>query len=385
MTTLPLAGRKVLIVVNVDWFFLSHRLPIARAARAAGAEVIVATADSGHGDDIRREGFRFEALPFTRKGQSPWRELLALLALVRLYRRLRPDLVHHVTVKPVLYGSLAARVVLRRAAVVNAISGLGFAFSDDRRARRVGRIVTALYRFALRSPRSRTIFQNPDDRRRFLDTGMLREQQAALIRGSGVDTEVFRPAAEQPPDPPIVLMSSRLLYEKGVSEFASAARLVRHADPTVRFVLVGRPDEGNLTSIPVRQLDAWVDEGLLEWLGHRSDMAQVLRTARVYCLPTYYPEGVPKALLEAGATGLALVATDVAGCREVVEHERTGLLVPPRDPGALAVAVLRLLAAPELAQQLGRAARARVEEEFAEPLVVARTMQLYDSLLAGTA
>lgn len=385
MTPGPLSGRRVLFVVNVDWFFLSHRLPVARAARAAGAEVVVATADSGRADDIRAEGFAFVPLSFTRKGQSPWREALALLALVRLYLRLRPDLVHHVTVKPVLYGSLAARAVLRRAAVVNAISGLGFAFSEDRRARRAGLVVRRLYRFALRSPGSRTIFQNPDDRRRFLGEGMLREHQAVLIRGSGVDCEIFRPAESRPGGAPVVLMSSRLLYEKGVAEFAEAAERVRRERHDVRFVLVGRPDEGNLTSVPQAQLEAWVASGVLEWLGHRDDMPKVLRTATVYCLPTYYPEGVPKSLIEAGATQLGLVATDVPGCREVVEHEVTGLLVPPRDAAALAGAVLRLLDDPELAAGLGAAARARVEEQFSEPVVVARTMQLYDELLGGVA
>jgi glycosyltransferase involved in cell wall biosynthesis len=385
VTPRPLLGQRVLFVVNVDWFFLSHRLPVARAARAAGAEVVVAAADSGRRADVEADGFRFVPLPFTRKGQSPWREALALLALLRLYRALRPDLVHHVTVKPVLYGSLAARAVLRQAAVVNAISGLGFAFSEDRRARRAGQVVRALYRFALRSPRSRTIFQNPDDRQRFLSQGMLRPAQAVLIRGSGVDCSAYSPPASGPADPPVVLMSSRLLYEKGVEEFVDAARLVRRTRPDARFVLVGRPDEGNLTSVPVAALTQWVEEGVIDWLGHRDDMPDVLRDATVYCLPTYYPEGVPKALLEAGATGLALVTTHVAGCREVVEHEVTGLRVPPRDSQALAAAVLRLLDDRALAQRLGQSARAHVEAHFSEPVVVARTMELYAELLGAPA
>lgn len=385
MTSGPLTGRRLLFVVNVDWFFLSHRLPVARAARAAGAEVVVAAADSGRAADIVAEGFRFVPLPFTRRGQSPWREALALLALVRLYRSLRPDLVHHVTVKPVLYGSLAARAVLRRAAVVNAISGLGFAFSEDRRARRAGRVVRALYRFALRPARSRTIFQNPDDRRRFIEQRMLSEYQAVLIRGSGVDCGTFAPAGGTDARPPVVVMSSRLLYEKGVEEFAEAARLVRRARTDVRFVLVGRPDEGNLTSVPMAALERWVAEQVLEWPGHRDDMPAVLRAATVYCLPTYYPEGVPKALLEAGATGLGLVATDVAGCREVVQHEVTGLLVPPRDPAALAAAVLRLLDDDALRRRLGAAARRHVEEGFSEPVVVSRTLDLYADLLLTAA
>ena len=381
MTDLPLAGRRVLIVVNVDWFFLSHRLPVARGARERGAEVVIAAADSGRAADVVAEGFVFEPLPFTRKGQAPWREVLAVIALLRLYLNVRPHLVHHVTVKPVLYGSLVARLVLPRAAVVNAISGLGFAFSEDRRARHVGRVVRLLYRMALRHPRSRTVFQNPDDLRRFVAQGLLRERQAVLVRGSGVDCGVFAPAPVPPPGPPLVLLSSRLLFEKGVGDFVEAARLVRAQRPEVRFVLAGTPDEGNPTSVPVPQLEAWVQEGAVEWLGHCTAMAELLRTASVYCLPTYYPEGVPKALLEAGATALALVATDVAGCREVVQDGVTGLLVPPRSPESLAAAVLRLLDDRDLSARLGEAARRLVVEEFAEPLVVARTMDHYDALL----
>jgi glycosyltransferase involved in cell wall biosynthesis len=385
VTERPLAGRRVLFVVNVDWFFLSHRVPVARAARDAGASVTVATADSGRLADIAALGFDVVALPFTRKGQAPWREALTVLALLRLYLRLRPDVVHHVTIKPVLYGGLVARAALRRAAVINAISGLGFAFSEDRRARRVGRLVQVLYRRALRNPRSRTIFQNPDDLRRFVDQGLLDRRQTTLIRGSGVDCMAFHPPTTPPAGPPVVLLASRLLWEKGVGDFVEAARRVRATRPDVRFVLAGTPDDGNITSVTTQELQVWVDEGAVEWLGHSAAMADLLRTATVFCLPTYYPEGVPKALLEAGATSLALVATDVAGCREVVLDGDTGLLVPPRDPDALAAAVGRLLDDPELARRLGESARARVEQEFSEPLVVAQTMRLYAELLAAAA
>lgn len=381
----PLAGRRVLIVVNVDWFFLSHRVPVARSAREAGAHVTIATADSGRLSDIAALGFDVVSLPFTRKGQAPWREALTVLALLRLYLCLRPDVVHHVTVKPVLYGGLVARAVLRHTAVVNAISGLGFAFSQDRRARKVGQVVRFLYRRALHSPRSRTIFQNPDDLNRFVEQGLLDRRSAVLIRGSGVDCEAFRPTTTPPSGPPVVLLASRLLWEKGVGDFVEAARQVRAVRPEVRFLLAGMPDNGNITSVTTEELQAWVDEGVVEWLGHCAQMADLLRTATVYCLPTYYPEGVPKALLEAGATGLALVATDVAGCREVVLDGNTGLLVPPRDPDALARAVRRLLDDPQLAHRLGTAARDRVEQEFSEPLVVAQTMRLYADVLAAAA
>jgi glycosyltransferase involved in cell wall biosynthesis len=383
MTALDLHGRRVLFVVNVDWFFLSHRLPIARAARDAGAEVLVATAGTGRQDEITSEGFRYVAMPFTRSGRRPLREAATLLRLIWLYARLRPDVIHHVTVKPVLYGGIAARLVARRARVVNAISGLGFAFSEDRRARRVGRLVVRLYRKVLRNPRSRTIFQNPQDRERFVSQGLVAPSQAVLIRGSGVDCDVFRPGKRPHAMPPTVLMSSRMLWEKGIAEYVEAAGIVRAARPDVQFELAGAPDPGNPTSVPEEQLRAWDREGVITWIGHRHDLPDVLRATSIYCLPTYYPEGVPKALLEAAATALPLVASSIAGCREVVQDGVTGLLVPPRDAPALANALLRVLADDALARSLGTAARALAEREFAESVVVEQTLELYAELLAA--
>lgn len=371
------AQPHLLIVVNTDWFFLSHRLPIARAAREAGMRVGVVAPDTGRSDEIRSEGFEFHPLPLSRKGTSPLAEWGTIRFLVELYRSLRPDLVHHVTSKPVVYGSLAARLVpgLR---VVNAVSGLGYVFISDR-GRALRAAVRALYGIALKGRGSRTIFQNPDDRDLFLSLGLVRPRECVLIRGSGVDCAEF-PYAAEPEGVPIVLLPARMLWDKGVGEFVSAARELKGRGVEARFVLAGREDDGNPAAVPADQLERWVAEGVVEWWGHRTDMPAVLAASSVVVLPSER-EGLPKALLEAAATGRAIVTTDVPGCREVVEAEVNGLLVPPRDPVALASAIERLIRSPELRREYGLAGRRRAESEFAIEAVVAQTLRVYADLV----
>lgn len=375
---------QVLIVANQDWFFLSHRLPLARALRSNGADVVVVAGDSGRGSAIKAEGFEFLPMPISRKGLNPFEEFRTLRFLRRTYRRLKPDLVHHVTIKPVLYGSIAARLV-GGMAVVNAISGLGYVFSSrDLRARTLRPLLRLLYRRALDQPRSRTVFQNPDDLNDFVRMGLVRDGQAALIRGSGVDVVAFHPTSE-PVGRPVVLLASRMLWDKGVKEFVEAARLIRAEDQTPRFVLVGAPDFGNPAAIPVAQLQAWSDEGTVEWWGPRHDMPAVVSQASIVALPTTYGEGVPKVLLEAAAAGRPIVATDVRGCREIVRPGVNGMLVGPGDTVGLARAITEMLASRALREKFGRAGREIAVAEFAEEIVVAKTLDLYRELLGPKA
>jgi len=371
---------RVVIVVNQDWFFLSHRLPLARAVRDAGAEVVIVAGDSGKGEVIRAEGLGFLPLPISRKGLNPAEELHTLWFLRRTYDRLKPDLVHHVTIKPVLYGTIAARIV-GGMAVINAVSGLGYPFtSSDPSARAIRPVLKGLYRLALGHPGSRTIFQNPEDLSDLVKMGIVKRDQAFLIRGSGVDCSRFRLAPE-PAGPPIVLLAARMLWDKGVERFVEAARLIRAEDPTPRFVLVGEPDSGNRNAIPISRLDSWSREGVVEWWGHRDDMPLILSRAAVVVLPTTYGEGVPKILLEAAASGRPIVATDVRGCREIARPGVNGILVPPRDTENLAKAIRALLASPELRAQFSRAGRHIALTEFAEEIVVSRTLDVYRELL----
>jgi len=344
-------------------------------------EVVVAAGDSGSARAIEDEGFEFVSLPVARGVLNPLSEARTFMFLLQLYRRLQPALVHHSTVQPVIYGSVAARLG-GRAAVVNTISGLGYVFTSGHlTAKALRPILKSMWRLALNHPRSRTIFQNSDDRADFVRMGLVQEGATVLIRGSGVDCGAFPPAVE-PDGVPVVVRPGRMLWDKGVREFVEAARMLRSAGVIGRFVLIGAPDNGNREAISVAQLDAWTREGSVEWWGHQRDMAAVLAGATIVVLPTY-GEGLPKVLLEAASVGRPVVATDVRGCREVVRPGVNGLLVPPRDSAALARAIERLLIAKELRARFGEAGRRLAETEFAEPVVVKQTLAVYHELLDG--
>ncbi|MPY90077.1 MAG: glycosyltransferase [Luteitalea sp.] len=378
--------RRLLIVVNVDWFFWSHRLVLAKAAMERGYDVTVATGvEAGLASRIEAEGLRFVPLVVGRGTFSPGADIRLLFQLRRLYRAAKPDIVHHITLKPVLFGSLAAASV-GCPRVINALTGLGTVFSG--RPGLGASLRASMVRFGLRrafrASRAVALLQNPEDLDELVATGVVERRQTHLIRGSGVDVERFRPGGSRN-SPPIVVMASRLIGDKGVRVFVDAARLVRARGLAARFVLVGAPDGGNPTAIPVSQLRSWEDEGVVEWWGRREDMPDVLRRATVVVLPTTYREGVPKILLEAAATGCPLVATDVAGCREICRDGETGLLVHPYDADATAEAIARLLQEPELRARLGRAGRALVEMEFSEAQVLRDTLGLYESLWSGVA
>jgi glycosyltransferase involved in cell wall biosynthesis len=316
----------------------------------------------------------------TVTGQNPFQELRVIAALVQIYRELRPDLVHHVSVKPILYGSLAAQIV-GGMAVVNAVSGLGYLFMGSLRAKLLRPFIKRLYRLALRHRQSRTIFQNPDDRSQFLSACLLRAEQTVLIRGSGVNCTTFAPRPE-PDGTPVVMLPARILWHKGVGEFVEAARLIRRHGIPVRFVLVGDTQPGNPADVPAATLQAWVKEGVVEWWGYRADMQEVLHRATIVALPSY-GEGVPKTLLEAAACGKPIVTTDVPGCREIVREDVNGLLVPVRNAPALADAIRLLLQSPQLRQRFGHAGRLIAEQEFAEHLVVEQILDVYRGLLGS--
>lgn len=373
---------RLLFLVTEDWYFCSHRLPVARAARDAGFEVLVATRVEGHGAEIEREGFRLIPLrKMQRRGKNPFGEFSAVLEIAGIYRRERPDLVHHVALKPVIYGSIAARIA-RVPAVVNAMAGLGYVFSSgDSRARWLRFFVRNVFRLLLNRVGSVVLLQNPDDRRALVESGTVLDERTALIRGSGVDIRQFSPAPEIDERPVVITLVARMLRDKGVHEFVEAVRLLREQGVQIRAVLVGIPDPDNPTSIPREQLVAWHEQGDIEWWGRRDDIPDVWAKSHIAVLPTTYGEGVPKSLIEAAACGRPIIATDMPGCREIVEHEKTGLLVPPRDPQALADAIARLIGDAGLRKAMGQAGRLLVEREFSEAVVVEKTLALYRSLL----
>lgn len=372
-------GRRLLYVFNDAAFFLSHRLPIASAASAAGYEVHVATPASEAAGELGAHGFQYHPIGLTRRGSHPRHELAAIGGLVTLYRRLRPGLVEHATIKPVLYGGLAARLVGSPA--VSWMTGLGFVFiSTGLRAAVVRGGIGAAYRLALGRSATRVIFENPDDRDLFVSHGMVARERTRLIRGAGVDMHAFRPTPEEP-GMPVVVLAARMLWDKGVLEFVDAARALRAEGVSARFVLVGGTDTGNPAAIPDARLRGWRDEGAVEWWGHQRDMAAVFARSHLACLPSYR-EGLPKMLVEAAAAGRAIVTTDAPGCREVVRHEWNGLLVPVRDAAALAAAIRRILRDPTERVRMGERGRALVQEEFSVARVVQETLAVYAEIAA---
>ena len=372
---------KLLFLVTEDWYFWSHRLPLARAARDAGMEVYVMARVNRHADAIREEGFRL--IPWkgiVPGGVNPFRELRALAEVVKQYRSIRPDLVHHVHNKPILYGGLAARFC--RIPALNTVAGLGHVFADTSlRMRALKSVLLVLFRFALKDgDRSLVAFQNSDDLEYFLDKQINLPNQSLLIRGSGVDLDKFS-ATPIPSSTPIVMLAARLHWKKGVREFVSAAEAVKRQKIDARFVLVGDPDPNNPTSVPESMLEKWHNDGVIEWWGRRTEMAKVLSQATIICLPSTYREGVPKVLIEAASCCRPIVTTDIAGCRDIVQDGENGILVPPGDSEALAKALCDLLGNRRLQEQMGKRGRQIVAERFSEKYVIAETSAAYRQLV----
>ncbi|MDP6691904.1 MAG: glycosyltransferase family 4 protein [Alphaproteobacteria bacterium] len=375
-----MSGPRLLFLMNEALFFTTHRMPVALAAQAAGFEVHVAAPFAADPVEVIRGcGFHYHVMPLKRGGRSLWGEARLLARCFRLIRLIKPDLVHHVAMKPVIFGGLASRL-MGVGAVVHAVTGLGFLFiRDDWLARIIRALIMPLYRFALGHPNARVIFQNPDDLKMFLDRGLVREETTVMIKGCGVDMTIFAPG-ETPGEPIVVMFPARILGDKGVHEFVQAARALKDAGSEARFVLVGRRDPSNPTDVAEATIRAWEAEDLVEWWGFHSDMPDVLRQAHIVCMPSYR-EGLPRGLIEAAACGLPIVTADVPGCREVVRQGESGLLVPVRDGPATAEAIGKLLADSGLRRSMGRAARQLALDEFTVEAFVADTMATYEAVL----
>lgn len=373
-------AEKILFFANTDWYLYNFRRSLMVAAQEAGFEVLLASPPGPYGERLRQLGFDWRALPMERRSLNPLREAWLLWQLRRLIRRERVALVHGFTIKCAIYGALAGRAAgLRRR--VTAVTGLGYVFiSQDLKARLLRPLVRALLRAALSGSGSRLILQNADDVVLFTGAGLVPVERVRLIAGSGVDCARFAPGPARGEGPLTVLLPARMLWDKGVAEFVEAARQLKAAGRDIECLLAGDPDPGNPAAVPEATLRGWEAEGLIRWLGHVEDMPALLRSVEVVALPSYR-EGLPKGLIEAGACGVALITTDVPGCRAVVTHEVDGLLVPVREAAPLAAAIARLQDDPALRQRLGAAARQRALQEFDERLVIERTLAVYRELI----
>jgi glycosyltransferase involved in cell wall biosynthesis len=371
---------RLLFVVTEDWFFLSHRLPMARAAKAAGFEVHVATNVADGAATIAREGCVLHPVPFARGKLSPAAALTTIRALRRLHRELAPDLVHHVGLQATVLGSLAA--LGRPVARVNAITGLGYSFiSESTKARIVRTVIGTLLRPLVDRPDSIALVQNPDDRELLRRLGIAADR-IVLIPGSGVDIERLRPMPE-PADAITLGFVGRLLDDKGIRVLVAAHRKLRRQGMPVELLIAGTPDPANPASVSQTEAETWGREPGITWLGHVDDIATVWARAHIAVLPSRR-EGLPKSLLEAAACGRPMVATDVPGCREVAIPDVTGLLVPTDDPDALAAAIETLVKAADLRLRYGRAARALAEERFSEAAIGRAITELYLRLVGSS-
>lgn len=373
--------RKLLFVVNVDWAFICHRLPVGLGAIAEGYEVHLATTCTTRADELMRYGFIVHPLQIDRGSINPFNALHTFFSILRLFLKIKPDLVHLVTIKPVIFGGIAARIA-RVPAVVSAIPGLGFAFTDKGVKARIGRAVAImLYRMAVRHRNFKAIFQNPDDRQLITGWTGLHFNQTEMIRGSGVDLNVYR-CRPLPEGVPVALMATRLLKTKGVLEFVDAVKVLRARGIEAEFWIAAAIDENNPAYIGQAQLNQWAAEyGIKLFLNHTA-IQELMAQCHVVVLPSYR-EGVPKVLLEAAACGRAVLTTDVPGCRDAITPGGTGLLVPAKSVIPLADAMGLILKGRALQLRLGSSGRALAEAEFGIEQVVAKHLRIYEALIGG--
>lgn len=372
--------RTLLFVVPDARFFVTHRLPLALAAKARGYRVHVATPAGRDAARIVEAGLEWHPARFGALRKKPWSDLLTLIDLNMLYRRIKPDIVHHVTFKAVLYGTIAARLHGIRA-VVNAVTGLGEVFAADTASDRFWRALTIfLFRTFVRARHMRLLVQNEDDLRVLVETGAANAEQTVLIRGSGVDPDSFTPFSPRADGVRTVSCASRIIETKGIGDFVAAARRLRAESVHARFLLAGNRDSDSGKSIPTATFDAWLRSGDIEYLGMCDDVREVYARTDIVCLPSWGGEGVPKALIEAAACELPIVTTDVPGCSDIVRQNENGLLVPPRDIDSLVVALRTLIDDPERCRRMGKRGRELVLAEFSLSMVIEATLAVYAEL-----
>lgn len=370
---------SILFVVNTTSFFLSHRLPLALAAKDAGFKVHVATSDSSSSPLINAEGFIHHPIDFKRSGMNILSDLATFISLVKLFRLVNPSLVHLVTIKPVIYGCIAARIV-RIKSVVAAISGLGTVFIDNSLRGLFSRLlVLKLYKSAFKHPNLAVIFQNQEDRNLFLRNNLIDSKICNIIRGSGVQISNY-PYLPEPDNIPVVVMASRLLKDKGVIEFVESAKILKLEGIDIIFRLIGDSDPDNRSAVSKNFLNQCRLEGFVELLGYREDISDQYANANIVCLPSYR-EGLPKSLIEAAACGRAVVTTDVAGCRDAIIPNVTGLLCPVKDSKKLALAIKELICNPKRRQEMGKAGRKLAKVEFAIEHIVKQHLNIYFKLI----
>ena len=371
---------RLFIVVNVDWFFLSHRLPVALAAKNAGWDVTIVTADTGRLKDIEAAGLRAVNLPMSRSGMNLIEELRACRFLYRLYRQDMPDVVHHVGIKAILWGSLVAKLA-KVNGVVNAISGLGAFFAEDNNSI-LPKVIPNVLRFSHHRNNLLVIFQNQEDKALYVGHHIIKDSQARMIRGSGVDLDNFRYTPEPSEGIIIVMLTCRMIREKGVFELVEAAELLRKEyEDKAEFWIVGGLDD-HPGAITKDEIESVCDNQYIKWLGRREDIKELLQQCHIYAFPSYYKEGIPKSLIEAAAIGRPIVTTQNIGCKEVVEDGVNGYLVPVKDSASLAEKIKLMIDDKNLRMKMGKASREIAERNFSLNDVIEKHLAIYQELVS---
>ena len=373
---------KLLFIINVDWFFISHRLPIAVEALNNGYDVTIACNFTEHKQELIDMGFKVVDVPFSRSGGSIVSEVKTLKAIRALIQSQGPDLIHAVTIKPVLYTGLVLKTISKKIPFVVAISGLGYVFTaNSLRAKTTKLIASFVYKIALSHKLKTIIFQNRSDEQILTKVAKLEAKDKVLIKGSGADLSVYNHIMEINRPHIKIAMACRLLREKGVYQYIEAAKIVKAQFPNTQFLLIGTPDLENPNTVKQSEIDKWVKEGVIDYLGHRNDIPAIFSDANIVTLPSFYGEGVPKVLIEAAACGRAIVTTTNPGCSDAIINNVTGLAVPPMDSRSLADAFIKLINNPNERIKMGIKARAFAEKEFDVKAVVDTHIKIYKALV----
>jgi glycosyltransferase involved in cell wall biosynthesis len=368
---------KILLFANTDWYLYNFRLVLIKQLQNRGHEIVLLSPPGNFHERLKESGFQWIPFPLSRQGTNPFNEVATVWQLILLYQKVQPNIVHHFTIKPVIYGSMAAHI-LRIPGIINSITGLGHLFIDRSVSTRVLRWLSKrLYRFSLR--RTQVIFENPEDCNSFIQNKFVSPEQTHLILGTGVNVNKFQPT-QKTNDIPVILFAGRFLATKGLIEYMDAIGILKKKGLKARFAIAGTTDPGNPAAIPQKQLDSWREADLAEWWGWQDDMPSTLAKAEIFCLPSYR-EGIPNSLMEACASELPVVTTDVPGCRDVVQHGVNGLLVPPRDAQALAEALETLLTSTSLRSTMGKAGRQIMVDQFSLSHIISQNLEVYDQVI----
>lgn len=369
---------KLYIVVNVDWFFLSHRKEIALAAQKEGYDVTIVTKDTGKIADIKALGLKVIDLPMSRSGKNITEEFSTLYFLYKLYKREKPDVVHHVGLKTIMWGTLAAKFAKVKG-VVNAVSGLGTIFSVENKSF-ISRMLTQVLRYSHKQNNLFVIFQNKEDESLFLNNSIIKKNQSCMIKGSGVDLNSFNYTPEIPSEKIKVLLTARMIIEKGIFVLTDAAQLLESDyKDKVQFLLCGGIDD-NPKAIKEEDLKSVCDGEYICWLGYRTDVLELLKASHIVAFPSYYKEGLPKSLIEATAVGRPVITTDSIGCKETVEEGFNGFKIPVKDSQTLASCLKRLIDDPELRIKMGKNSRILAERDFSIENVISKHLEIYNKL-----